>query len=95
MNINEVAEYIFHPVEQDQTCVRFAFYSTEKQCAQYVDEEGMELLGSCAVTMPDTRLRKKRKLRLDVKFGLTEFKATATDITSKQSQTVVIDFLAV
>lgn len=95
VNINEVAEYIFQPTEPDQTCARFAFYSTEKQCAQYVDEEGMELLGSCVVPMPDTRLGKNRKLRLDVKFGLTEFKATATDITSKQSRTIVIDFLAV
>ncbi|XP_035191181.1 heat shock 70 kDa protein 12A-like isoform X3 [Oxyura jamaicensis] len=95
VNINEVAEYIFSPIESDQTCACFAFYSTEKQCAQYVDEEGMELLGSCTVPMPDTKLGKNRKLRLDVKFGLTEFKATATDITSKESRTIVIDFLAV
>lgn len=95
VNINEVAEYIFYPTEADQTCARFSFYSTEKHCAQYVDEEGMELLGSCTVPMPDTRLGKNRELRLDIKFGLTEFKATATDITSKQSRTIVIDFLAV
>ncbi|XP_021236214.1 heat shock 70 kDa protein 12B-like [Numida meleagris] len=95
VSINEVAQYIFTPIEPDQTSALFAFYSTEKQDAQYVDEEGLELLGSCTVPMPDTKLGKKRKLNLDIKFGLTEFKATATDMTSKQSRTITIDFLSV
>lgn len=95
VNINEVVQYIFTPVEPDQTSASFAFYSTEKQDAQYVDEEGLELLGSCTVPMPNTELGRKRKLNLDIKFGLTEFKATATDVTSNQSRTVMIDFLSV
>uniref|UniRef100_A0A8B9Q019 Heat shock 70 kDa protein 12A n=1 Tax=Apteryx owenii TaxID=8824 RepID=A0A8B9Q019_APTOW len=95
VNINEVAHFTFHPTEPDQTSVCFSFYCTEKQDAQYVDEEGLELLGSCRVPMPDTKLGKKRQLKLEIKFGLTEFKATGTDITSNQSQTVMIDFLAV
>ncbi|XP_075009494.1 heat shock 70 kDa protein 12A-like isoform X2 [Calonectris borealis] len=95
VNINEVARYTFHPIEPDQTHACFSFYCTEKQDAQYVDEEGMEQLGSCTVPMPDTKLGRKRELKLDIKFGLTEFKATCTDITSKQSRAVTIDFLAV
>ncbi|XP_010211749.1 PREDICTED: heat shock 70 kDa protein 12A-like [Tinamus guttatus] len=94
VNINEVAHYTFYPVEPDQTNACFSFYCTEKGDAQYVDEEGMELLGSCTVPMPDTKLGRKRQLKLEIKFGLTEFKATGTDITSKQSQTVMIDFLS-
>lgn len=95
VNINEVAHYNFYPVEPDQRKACFSFYGTEKREAQYIDEEGIELLGSCTVPMPDTRLGKKRQLRLDIKFGLTEFKATCTDITSKQSRAIIIDFLAV
>uniref|UniRef100_A0A8C9EPQ1 Heat shock 70 kDa protein 12A n=1 Tax=Pavo cristatus TaxID=9049 RepID=A0A8C9EPQ1_PAVCR len=95
VNINEVAQYTFTPTEPDQTSALFAFYSTEKRDAQYVDEEGLELLGSCTVPIPDTKLGRKRKLILDIKFGLTEFKATATDVTSKQSRTITIDFLSV
>ncbi|XP_074934757.1 heat shock 70 kDa protein 12A-like isoform X2 [Phalacrocorax aristotelis] len=95
VNINEIAHYNFHPTEPDQTNACFSFYCTEKQDAQYVDEEGMEQLGSCTVPMPDTKLGRKRQLKLDIKFGLTEFKATCTDVTSKQSRVVVIDFLAV
>ncbi|XP_010147427.1 PREDICTED: heat shock 70 kDa protein 12A-like, partial [Eurypyga helias] len=95
VNINEIAHYNFHPTEPDQTSACFSFYCTEKQDAQYVDEEGVELLGSCTVPMPDTKLGKKRQLELDIKFGLTEFKATCTDTTSKECRVVVIDFLAV
>ncbi|KAM9579944.1 heat shock 70 kDa protein 12B-like [Guaruba guarouba] len=95
VNINEDVQHYFHPVEADQTQAEFSFYCTEQQDAQYVDEEGMEYLGSCTVPMPDTKLGKKRQLKLDIKFGLTEFKATCTDITSKQRRTITIDFLSV
>ncbi|KAK2544204.1 heat shock protein 12A-like protein [Columba livia] len=95
VNINEVAHYYFHPTEPDQTSVHFSFHGTEKQDALYVDEEEIERLGSCIVPMPDTTLGKKLKLKLDIKFGLTEFKATCTDVTSNESQTVMIDFLSV
>ncbi|XP_015717072.1 heat shock 70 kDa protein 12B-like [Coturnix japonica] len=95
VSINEVVHYDFTPTEPDQTSALFAFYSTEKQDAMYVDEEGLELVGSCTVPMPDTKLGGKRKLNLDIKFGLTEIKATATDVTSKQSRIITIDFLSV
>uniref|UniRef100_A0A8C4U9J9 Uncharacterized protein n=1 Tax=Falco tinnunculus TaxID=100819 RepID=A0A8C4U9J9_FALTI len=95
VNINEVVHYDFYPTEPDQTEVCFSFYCTEKQDAQYIDEEGLEKLGSGTVPMPDTKLGRKRQLKLDIKFGLTEFKATCTDITSKQSWAIVINFLAV
>ncbi|XP_035759161.1 heat shock 70 kDa protein 12A-like isoform X2 [Egretta garzetta] len=95
VNINEIAHYEFHPIEPDQTSVTFSFYCTEKQDAQYIDEGGLECIGSCVVPTPDTMLGRKRTLKLEIKFGVTEFKATCTDVTSKQSRAVVIDFLAV
>ncbi|XP_058719121.1 heat shock 70 kDa protein 12B-like [Poecile atricapillus] len=94
VNIQEVAHYDFYPTEPDQTKVAFAFYCTKNQNARYVDEEGMEQLGFCVVPSPDTRLGKDRKLKVAIKFGLTEFEATCTDVTSQESQTVIIDFLS-
>ncbi|XP_041907004.1 heat shock 70 kDa protein 12B-like isoform X1 [Corvus kubaryi] len=94
LNINEVAYHNFYPTEPDQTSVVFAFYCTKNQDAQYVDEDGMEKLGSCVVPSPDTQLGRDRKLKMEIKFGLTEFKATCTDVTSQESRTVVIDFLS-
>ncbi|XP_027578521.1 heat shock 70 kDa protein 12A-like [Pipra filicauda] len=95
VNINEVAHYDFSPTEPDQKDAYFVFYCTEKQDAQYVDEEGIEQLGFCTVPMPDTHLGTQRQLKMEIKFGLTEFKATCSDLTSKESRTVIIDFLTV
>nr|XP_021408505.1 heat shock 70 kDa protein 12A [Lonchura striata domestica] len=94
VNIHEAAHYDFFPIEPDQTKVIFAFYCTTKQNAQYVDEEGMEQLGSCVVPSPDTSLGKNRRLKVEIRFGLTEFKATCTDVTSQESRTVIMDFLS-
>ncbi|KAM3673713.1 heat shock 70 kDa protein 12A-like [Ammospiza maritima maritima] len=94
VNIDEAAHYDFFPIEPDQTGVTFAFYCTKKQNAQYVDEEGMELLGSCVVPSPATWLGLKRRLKIEIQFGLTEFKATCTDVTSQERRTVIIDFLS-
>uniref|UniRef100_A0A452HY50 Heat shock protein family A (Hsp70) member 12A n=1 Tax=Gopherus agassizii TaxID=38772 RepID=A0A452HY50_9SAUR len=95
VEVDEVASYTFTPTEPDQTSVIFSFYCTEKKDAKYVDEEGLKMLGSCTVPTPNTELGRNRQLRLDIKFGLTEFKATGTDVTSGESQTVMIDFLTV
>ncbi|XP_041272562.1 heat shock 70 kDa protein 12A-like [Onychostruthus taczanowskii] len=94
VNIHEAACYDFFPLEPDQTELNFNFYCTKKQNAQYVDEEGMELLGSCVVPSPATWLGTKRTLKVEVQFGLTEFKATCTDVTSQASRTVIMDFLS-
>ncbi|XP_065254359.1 heat shock 70 kDa protein 12A-like [Emys orbicularis] len=95
VEVDEVASYTFTPIEPDQTSVIFSFYCTEKKDAKYVDEEGLKMLGSCTVPTPNTELGRNRQLRLDIKFGLTEFKATGTDVTSGESRTVMIDFLTV
>nr|XP_054486743.1 heat shock 70 kDa protein 12A-like [Agelaius phoeniceus] len=94
VNIHKAAHYDFFPIEPDQTKVTFTFYCTKKQNAQYVDEEGMEMLGSCEVPSPATWLGLNRRLKVEIQFGLTEFKATCTDVTSQESRTVIIDFLS-
>lgn len=85
VNIYEVDHYGFCPIEPDQTKVVFAFYYTKPQNSWYVDEEGMEQLGFCVVPSPDTWLGRHRRLMVEIKFGLTEFKATYTDATSQKS----------
>ncbi|XP_019336363.2 heat shock 70 kDa protein 12B isoform X1 [Alligator mississippiensis] len=72
VKIDEAAHYTFTPVEPDQTRMCIQFYCTEKEDAKYIDEEGMKMLGSCTVPMPNPELGRKRQVRLDVKFGLTE-----------------------
>ncbi|KAM7055766.1 LOW QUALITY PROTEIN: uncharacterized protein M8220_002467 [Acridotheres tristis] len=91
VNIHEVDHYNFFPIELDQTKVVFAFYCTKNQNAR-VDEEGMEQLGFCIVPSPDTWLERHHRLKVEMKFGLTEFKSACTDVTSQKSQTVIMDF---
>lgn len=94
VDIHKASYYDFFPIEPDQTKVVFAFYCTKNQNAQYVDEEGMEQLGFCVVPSPDIRRGRNRRLKVEIKFGLTEFKARCTDVTSKESRTIVMDFLS-
>lgn len=73
VNIHEVARYDLYPIEPDQTKVVFAFYCTKPQNPWYVDEEGMEQLGFCVVSSPDTWLGSHCRMKVEIKFGLTEF----------------------
>ncbi|XP_048860114.1 heat shock 70 kDa protein 12A-like [Brienomyrus brachyistius] len=90
---DEVSHHYFYPVDDDQTSMRFRFYSTEKLDTMYVDEPGMKNIGSFSVPMPDISQGRDRSTRFDIKFGLTEIQATATDLTSKQSRSIRLDFL--
>lgn len=81
VNIHYVAHHDFFPIEPDQTKVVFAFFCTKNQNAWYADEAGMEELGFCVVPSPDRRLRRHFRLKVEIKFGLTKFKATCTDVT--------------
>lgn len=90
---DEVREHIFNPVSSDQTEISFSFFSTERLNAKYVDEWGMDQIGSFTVQSPDTTKGLDRSIRLEIKFGFTEMQATATDIESKQTQSIKLDFL--
>ncbi|KAL6459491.1 hypothetical protein MHYP_G00329630 [Metynnis hypsauchen] len=91
---DEVRDYIFGPVERDQTSMQFRFYCTESKSPEFVDEEGMKKIGSFLVSMPDVRRGFNRSVRLEVKFGFTEMKATATDIESGETSSVKLDFMS-
>nr|XP_015194949.1 PREDICTED: heat shock 70 kDa protein 12B-like isoform X1 [Lepisosteus oculatus] len=90
---NDVSEYFFSPIDDDQLAMKFQFYCTEKLTSMYVDEAGMTKIGSFTVPMPDPSLGRKRRVRLDLKFGLTEIQATATDLSSNETQAIRLDFL--
>uniref|UniRef100_A0A4W5RBW5 Heat shock protein family A (Hsp70) member 12A.2 n=1 Tax=Hucho hucho TaxID=62062 RepID=A0A4W5RBW5_9TELE len=89
----EVREHTFSPISSDQTEISFSFFSTERLNAKYVDEWGMDQIGSFIVQSPDTTKGMNRSIRLEIKFGFTEMQATATDIESKETQSIKLDFL--
>ena len=90
---DQAEEYMFRPVDSDQTTMSFQFYSTEEPDAMYVDEPGMKKIGQFVVNMPDIREGRNRLVKLEVSFGLTEIQATATDMTSNEQESVRLDFM--
>ncbi|KAA0718417.1 Heat shock 70 kDa protein 12A [Triplophysa tibetana] len=79
---DEVRTFVRGPVNNQQKSMRFLFYSTKRQNIKFVDELGVELIGSLSVEMPDTERDLDRQVRLEIKFGSTEMCATATDLDS-------------
>ncbi|KAL2081066.1 hypothetical protein ACEWY4_022919 [Coilia grayii] len=90
---NETRKHSFYPIIRKQTAMRFRFFSTTRLNADYVDEWGMDEVASLTVPMPDTQGGKDREVSLDLKFGFTEITATATDLTSKKTARVAINFM--
>ncbi|XP_029936731.1 heat shock 70 kDa protein 12A-like [Myripristis murdjan] len=90
---DETREHMFSPIAADQTSCVFRFFRTERENPMYVDEWGLEQVGSCTVAMPDTTRGLNRNIKLEITFGSTEIKATATDIDSNSTAFVKIDFM--
>ncbi|XP_038164101.1 heat shock 70 kDa protein 12A-like [Cyprinodon tularosa] len=90
---DEIRTEILCPLEPDQTVINFTFYQTEKKQVKYVDEVGVEEIGSFDIQSPDTTLGMKREIELKIKFGFTEITATATDKETGSNQTVKLNFI--
>ncbi|XP_028673332.1 heat shock 70 kDa protein 12A-like [Erpetoichthys calabaricus] len=90
---NEAAEYCFNPIDGDQVEVLFSFFSTEKENAQYTDDEGVKEVGSIIVPIPGNISSKEHRIKLEINFGLTEIKATATDLNTDKTQKITLDFM--
>ncbi|XP_007544077.1 heat shock 70 kDa protein 12A-like [Poecilia formosa] len=90
---DEVRTETLYPIEPDQKVVSFTFYHTEKTHVTYVDEEGVEEIGSFQVESPDTTLGTKRQIELKIKFGFTEMTARATDKETGSTKAVKLNFM--
>lgn len=91
---NELREFTRCPVDPNQTTAKFKFYSTERQNVKYVDEYKVNLIGSLSVGMANVNKGMSREVRLEVQFGSTEMKATATDKESAETKSVKFDFMS-
>uniref|UniRef100_A0A3Q2WAM7 Heat shock protein family A (Hsp70) member 12A.1 n=1 Tax=Haplochromis burtoni TaxID=8153 RepID=A0A3Q2WAM7_HAPBU len=78
---DKTSEYSCTPIERDQTAITFAFYRTERniQGLMYVDEWGVEKIGSIILESPVTARGMNREIKLQIKFGATEMTVTAID----------------
>ncbi|KAM4560849.1 heat shock 70 kDa protein 12A-like [Fundulus diaphanus] len=90
---DEIRNHILNPLESDQTQVNFTFFQTKKKKVNYVDEGGVEEIGSFVIQSPDITLGRKREIELEIKFGFTEMTATGTDKETGMKQTIELDFM--
>ncbi|GLD68496.1 heat shock 70 kDa protein 12A-like protein [Lates japonicus] len=86
-------EYMLWPTEVDQESMSFRFFRTKRKDPLYVYEWGMEEFGSFVVNMPDIKRGMDRQVKLEIRFGFTEMTATATDMDSKSTKSVDLDFM--
>ncbi|XP_056315242.1 heat shock protein family A (Hsp70) member 12A.3 [Danio aesculapii] len=93
VNCDEVRQFFFNPSDTHQTSATFQFFSTDKKQPQFIDELGVEPVGFFTVGMPKTDGGLSREIKLEIKFGSTEMKATATDVDSGVTTSVKLDFI--
>ncbi|XP_062390754.1 heat shock 70 kDa protein 12A-like [Sardina pilchardus] len=93
VHYDDEREYEFSPINVDQISMTFRIFSTEAPDATYIDDPGMKEIGSFSVSMPDISAGRNRRVKFQMRFGLTELQAKATDLTSKETNKVHLDFL--
>ncbi|XP_038154118.1 heat shock 70 kDa protein 12A-like [Cyprinodon tularosa] len=83
----ETREFLCSPAKADQRNMTMRFYSSLRKDLVYVDDWGVDEVGSFTV-----EITRGCKVKLEIKFGSTEITATGTNLISGEKQTVKIDF---
>uniref|UniRef100_A0A3Q2FYK7 Heat shock 70 kDa protein 12A-like n=1 Tax=Cyprinodon variegatus TaxID=28743 RepID=A0A3Q2FYK7_CYPVA len=89
---DETREHVLRAVDSNQTGMSVRLFMTERKDPQYVDDWGVEEVGSFIVELSDLNSSRERKVKLKVKFGSTEITATGTDMTTGEEHTVKFNF---
>ncbi|XP_054909000.1 heat shock 70 kDa protein 12A-like [Poeciliopsis prolifica] len=84
----ETREFLCSPAREDQKEMKLKFFRSLRKDPVYVDDWGVEKLGSFIVDMTGGG-----KVKLEIDFGSTEITATGTNQISGDKQTVKIDFM--
>ncbi|XP_023191992.1 heat shock 70 kDa protein 12A-like [Xiphophorus maculatus] len=81
-------EFLCSSVKADQKEMELKFFRSLRKDPVYVDDWGVEKVGSFIVDMTGGG-----KVKLNIKFGSTEIKATGTNLTTGEKKNVKIDFI--
>ncbi|CAG8701270.1 13874_t:CDS:2, partial [Racocetra fulgida] len=73
------------PVEPDSSSLVFYIFTTENSDGKYCDEDGMKLLGSLKIDLPDIHLGTERPVQFSLMFGKMEITASAKNTTNGQN----------
>ncbi|KAM9342363.1 heat shock 70 kDa protein 12A-like [Pholidichthys leucotaenia] len=92
---NKNREFMFQTIRCGDSNKKtgFNFFRTEKTDPEYTNEDGVEKIGSFVVESPRGKPGEYCDIKLEITFGFTEMKATATDIESGLKETIKLDFM--
>uniref|UniRef100_A0A8C4TDP6 Heat shock 70 kDa protein 12A n=1 Tax=Erpetoichthys calabaricus TaxID=27687 RepID=A0A8C4TDP6_ERPCA len=90
---NEKAVHYLMPIDDGQEKMSFRFFTTKQCNVTYTDEPGVKQIGSFTVPLPKGYTKHNVEVRLDIEFGSTEIKATATEQISQTKREIKLDFL--
>lgn len=86
VEVGEKRSFFFSPVHPEQTTASLRFFSTHNKNVQFVTDPGVMAENvAFQIVSPDVSKGLRRNIELNVYFGGTEIKVTATDVTSGSS----------
>lgn len=86
VQVGEKRSFFFSPVHPEQTTASLRFFSTHNKNVQFVTDPGVMAENvAFQIVSPDVSKGLRRNIELNVYFGGTEIKVTATDVTSGSS----------
>ena len=80
VDVNEKITHSFFPMTKDQSALTFTFFAAQTKNPRYVDELGIEELGSLEVDISSTVGEIDRPVEVSLSFGKTEIAVEAKDI---------------
>ena len=96
VNFDEVSSKPVFARTDDQESMSFDIFCTDEADlneVEYVSDPKFQRVGGLTVMMPDTEGGRDRKVEVQFKFGGTEIKVSAEDMTSGQIATTEVDML--
>ncbi|XP_032424333.1 heat shock 70 kDa protein 12A-like isoform X1 [Xiphophorus hellerii] len=89
---NETKEHYLNAADPKQTQMSVRLFRTEKKNPEYVDDCGVEEIGSFVVKLCNSKTNQERKVKIELKFGSTEIRATGTDLNTGKKSTLKFEF---
>lgn len=83
----------YSPMSATQTSIVFPFFVSSDSDPKYVDEPNCDQIGKMSVSIPDSRGRTDRSVRVKLIFGGTEIKVLATEVSTQKVTEAKLNYL--
>uniref|UniRef100_A0A3B5QU71 Heat shock 70 kDa protein 12A-like n=2 Tax=Xiphophorus maculatus TaxID=8083 RepID=A0A3B5QU71_XIPMA len=88
---DETREHLLNAADPKQTQMSVRLFRTEKKNPEYVDDSGVEEIGSFVVKLCNSKTNQERKVKIELNFG-SAIRATGTDLNTGKKSTLKFEF---